>query len=1151
MKTPIGFYKYIATVLLSGLLAGPQLATAALTPADTPLFLTVSVAPNIVMTLDDSGSMSSAFVPDTIAGTAGTKRFTSADFNPLYYNPKTRYVIPTRTDTVPVTYSTSFTSARRNGFDASRGTLDLSTKYRTTYYYYNDMTYSYSWAQSGTDVPAFYYVFDTTLGGCTSSINDDKCYRYVKVTNTSGPATFSDGSAADKDERQNFANWYSFYRTRALSVISGAMSAIETISDNQVRFAWESINSTPYTSCNSFASGSSCRGYTATTYDNRIRNLNSSHRTDFYNFLQRFSSDGSTPLRVAMERVGKYYSTSGVTSPYAQDPQVSDGTELSCRKNYHVMLTDGIWNENDSDLAVNYGNADSTAATLPDGTSYTAMSPYKDGNSNSLADIAFRYWSTDLRPDLTNNVTPYKVDFSGTAADQYWNPRNNPANWQHMVNFTVGLGLSSTMVDPIWGGSTYAGDYPQLVSGTKSWPATGSNASPGNVYDLWHAAIDSRGQFFSAEAPQDIGNAFKSILNSIQQANPSAAALAANSTSLQTGTLVYQARFDSSNWSGSFKAYPVQADGSIGTAYWDAATLIPPSGSRNIFTFNGSTGKTFTNCSSSLNAAQQLALNTDIYGTVDSKCSDRLAWLRGDSSKEVRNGGVYRNRLTTVLGDIVDADPAFSQSEDYGYTSLPAGAPGQSSYASYVASKSSRTPVVYVGANDGMLHAFQADVGFSNSGVELFSFIPAGVYGNLSNLTSPAYAHKYFVDGSPSVGDVYIGGTWQTLLLGGLGAGGKSIYALNVSNPGSFSAANVLWEFSDPADLGLTYSQPQFARLHDGSWAAIFGNGYNSTSGLAFLYIVNVQTGALIAKIPAGSATSNGLSTPYLYDSNGDKIIDAVYAGDLQGNMWKFDLSGSTPASWGVANSGLPLFTARNAANQVQPITAQPTVGAHPSGGALVYFGTGQYLTSTDPANTDVETFYAIWDNGLPVTTTDRSELQAQTIVSQTAQFGYNLRETSANTVDYAGGKRGWYMDLVPPLAGGGERVVSRPLLKYGRVIFVTLKPSNDQCEPGGTSWLMELDANTGARLTDSVFDFNNDGVFDASDNLASGNSASGVMSTVGITKTPVWLNGKDPSPDYKEMSGSSGGIMTLKNKGGGGGGAISVPIRVYWQQIL
>lgn len=1219
--------KTIAALSFTALLCLPAQTIAALSLSDVPLFLSVSVPPNVVVTLDDSGSMALAYVPDNINVAAGTRRFASSYFNPIYYNRYIRYVIPTRHDAV--TYTTSFTTARRNGFDASRGTLNLSNNYRVTFLYYNDTTNDTQQAQNpASDYPgnrnagvaAYYYIYQASNNNCNGTKTDEDCYTRVVVGNNSGPNPATDPAAvdingdglknnADRDERQNFANWYSFYRTRSLTTISGAMSAIGQVSDGKVRLAWQSLNATAYTSCQGFGTtaAGTCRGYTATNYDNRIRNLDPTHRSTFYNFLQRFSSDGGTPLRSAMIRAGQYFERSGVNSPYATNPQISSGTELSCRKNYHVLMTDGIWN---SDTVTAYANEDNTSVTLGDGTSlYTPQSPYSDTNSNSVADIAFHFWRKDLR-NLLNNVPPYVPDQSGTNSVKFWNPKNNPANWQHMVNFTVGLGLTGTLAapaTPFWGGSTYAGSYPDLRSGLIPWPATGANQT-GNVADLWHAAINSRGQFFSAESPKEIGNAFQTILNSILNSSSSAAALAANSTSLQNAALIYQASFDSSDWSGHFKALPVQGDGSVGAALWDAASLLPVHGSRNILSHDGAGAITFewTN----LSAAQKAALNLDAFGVADAKGADRVDWLRGDASMEARNGGIFRNRFrtdivnavpvsfTTVLGDTVNSDPVYVRSEDYGYSSLSAGTPGQSTYASFVLGKSSRQPMIYVGANDGMLHGYRADSGNANSGREIFAYVPAAVYSNLSKLTTQVYSHKPFVDGTPNVGDAYIGGTWKSVLVGSLGGGGKAIFALNVSNPAAMGVGQVMWEYQDATDLGYTVGQPQIARLNNGTWAVIFGNGYNATSDQAFLYVVNLQTGALIRKIPAGGSLNNGLATPVLYDSNGDKTVDFVYAGDLQGNMWKFDLSGVGAGAWGVANSGQPLFTARNAAVQVQPITSQPRIGAHPNGGVIVHFGTGQYLTPGDVTATDVMSYYAIWDNGTPVTTTNRSQLQVQAILAETTEHGQDVRDTTANTVDWSI-MRGWYMDMLPPSGTGGERITVRPLLIYDRVIFVTRRPLTDPCIPGGESWIMQLEAATGARYATPVFDINtldvppviNKGVFNASDNLANGNVVSGVKSTVGIASTPVFLTGTgggfgggngevgaigspivppspsytpNPTPDFAIISGTNGGTQSIgiappgdpclgpspPPSCGGGGGGIS-PVRVYWQQIL
>jgi type IV pilus assembly protein PilY1 len=767
----------------------------------------------------------------------------------------------------------------------------------------------------------------------------------------------------------------------------------------------------------------------------------------------------------------------------------------------------------------------------------TCPSPSKQ-NSYYITGLAYYANTTDLRSDITGmqNVESYFIDTQEYSA----NPLDGNKNMLWLA------GKYGGFVDSNGNGK------PDLTS---EWDSDGDGVPDHYVF---------------ASQPQKLVDGLNNAFNNILIKTSSSAALAANSTSKTVDTVLYQAKFDTGVWTGHLYAMLVDDNGVPISTYWDAAAQMPSPASRNILTYNGASGQLFTTCSGpNLNAGEKLALDTDSNGTVDLACTNRLNWIRGQSVVGMRS-------RTSILGDIINSDPAYDdKNKNFGYKSLPTSEPEQASYEGFVAGKTHK-PMVYVGANDGMLHGFRGDTGdLANSGKELLAYIPEGVYGNLSQLTSPNYQHKYYVDGAPLVEDAYVGGNWKTVLVSGLGGGGKSVFALDVTNPESFTATNVMWEYpnlatpvADILNLGLTYSQPQIARLHNGKWAAIFGNGYNSSTGAASLYIVDLQSGNLIKQIDTLSGPNNGMSTPKLYDSNSDKIVDYVYAGDLQGHMWKFDLTDANPANWKVAFSGQPLFIARNAAGQVQPITSQPQVNGYLSG-ALVYFGTGQYLQYVDIGNGQVQSFYAIWDNGTAVTTTDRSQLLARTIVSQstggttlvtqsdgsTATVALDTRVTS-NTpaaVDYTGGQRGWYMDLVPPSGPAGERVISTPLLKYGRVIFVTLIPSaGDPCVPGGDSWLMELDAVSGAAPSSSVFDFNNDGKFDNYDNVPGG-SAAGVKSTVGITKTPIWLD-KDAGTGFKEMSGSSGDIMSLKNKGGGGtpppvGGAGTFK-RIYWMQI-
>lgn len=1122
------------TMMLSAVSADAD--TVPLDISTTPLYVTVNVAPNIVVTLDDSGSMTAAYAPDSLSGYVSTKRFKAASFNPLYYDPKVVYSPPKQSN--GTSYPNSpYTGAWINGFDSTRGKVNLSNAYSATTSYNPSSTSQSVVGTSGVSAKGYYYTYEPTATACTSpSTTNDNCYLLHYVTT---------------EEQQNFANWYSYYRTRNLAVSSGAMAAFSGLGSN-VRVAWQGL-----LTCTTF--GTSCIGWDGVKVDNRIRVFSGAQKDNFYKWVSRLPTYSYTPLRTAMKRAGDYFTITGVNSPYAYNPQVTDQPVYSCRKNYHTMMTDGIWN--DTFTLTSPANADNATTSLPQTvlgvSSYSPTAPYKDTNSSSLADVAFYYWAHDLVPSLTNNLSQYipAPTAAGTAnADSvtFYNPKNDPATWQHMVNFTVGLGLEDTLISTStnsgWYGDTYASNssntdgYAALVNGTKTWPLTSANTSPGNVYDLWHAALNSRGQFFSVDTPQSISTAFTKIVNTILASTPSAASLAANSTKLNTGTAIYQAKFNSSDWSGLLQSYQINADGTVGALNWEASTLLPTASTRNLVTINSSTktGLLFnTSNFGSLSTTQQANLNTTLSGATDTNGQNRINWLRGDQSKEQKNGGSFRNR-TNLLGDIINSDPAFMQNTDFGYNRLPVAEPEQSSYTSFYNANLSRIPMLYTGGNDGILHGFRADSGEADSGKELMGFVPAAIYPNLSKLTDPAYTHTYYVDGAPTVGDAYVKGAWRTILLGTLGGGGKSVFALDVTDPSNFGPSNVIGEYTD-SDLGYTYAGARIAKLHDGSWAAIFGNGYNSSQGKAFLFIVNLSTG-VATKIATDLTESNGLSTPTLLDIDNDMVTDYVYAGDLQGRVWKFDLTATTASGWKVSYSA-PLFTARNSSGQVQPITGPLAIGPNSSsslGGYLVYFGTGRYIATGDQNIMDTETFYGIWDNGSTViTTTDRSQLQAQTILAESS-FGANtVRATSANSVDWAT-KRGWYMDLLQPPSATqqGERVVSQPLLRNGAVIFTTLIPSNDPCVPGGTGWLMELNAQSGARLESSVLDLNGDKQFDSGDyttieinGVATKVAVTGLKSTVGIIKTPAVVD-TGTGTEYKFLSGTSGGVQGITEKG-------------------
>jgi type IV pilus assembly protein PilY1 len=489
-----------------------------------------------------------------------------------------------------------------------------------------------------------------------------------------------------------------------------------------------------------------------------------------------------------------------------------------------------------------------------------------------------------------------------------------------------------------------------------------------------------------------------------------------------------------------------------------------------------------------------------------------------------------------------------------------------------------------------MLHAYRAD-----DGTELFGFIPGPIFPKLTgagvtskDLTSPSYTHQFLVDGVATMGDVFYNNAWHTVLVGGLNKGGQGVYALDITNPAALTeagAANiVLWEFTDTndADLGYTFSQPSIVRLPNGKWAAIFSNGYNntesdshpSTTGYAALYIVDIQTGSLIRKITtqAGSgSTPNGLATPAVVDFDGDSIVDYVFAGDLLGNMWKFDIRDGNAANWKVAytdGSGkpAPLYVAQDSVTPTpnrQPITERPEVGLGPQGiGMMVLFGTGKYLESADKLLTPRldQSFYGILD----CNTGTESDVVSSGLQQQTIDFegsitivdgtSYNVRLTSNNPVNLqcnnlppSSGQRGWYMNLVSPAQGyQAEKQVSRPLLRNGRIIFTTLIPDSDPCGFGGNSWLMELDALTGKRLQESPFDLKRDNQFTTEDMVPSTLiPASGLQSTVGIIPKPGILVDPTQPLVYMYTPGTSGDIsVTVGNPGDNTHG------RQAWRQL-
>jgi type IV pilus assembly protein PilY1 len=756
----------------------------------------------------------------------------------------------------------------------------------------------------------------------------------------------------------------------------------------------------------------------------------------------------------------------------------------------------------------------------------TCPAPQKQ-NSYYIAGLAYYANTTDLRTGTgfendrgIQNLNSFIIDTQEYNA----NPLDGPRNMLWLA------GKYGGFVDA-------NGDkIPQAAE----WDADG-NGLPDN--------------YVLATQPKKLVDGLNAAFDFVNSQASSAASASVNAGSISSETRVYQAKFNSGDWSGQLLSLPVNTDGtgSLAAAEWDAETKVPAHNLRKIITHNADTDKGVAFTWDTIGAVRKAQLDPG----GDSLGSARVDYLRGDNSEEKQNDGPFRQR-SKKLGDIVSSAPLFVGKPPFLYS--------DPSYIAFRDLYANRDKMVYAGANDGMLHAFDA-----STGIEKLAFIPGAVFKNLRLLTQPNYTHAFYVDGSPTMGDVFYDDAWHTMLIGGLNQGGQGIYALDITDPSLFTEGNaenlVKWEFTDAddVDLGYTFSRPAIIKVRNGvgtKWVAVFGNGYNntaddgskSTTGHAALFFVDMKTGLPLKKIvvPHGAAaTPNGLATPAAVDLNGDGVVDFVFAGDLLGNMWKFDIRSTDPDMWNIAFSGSPLFAAKDADGNPQPITSRPEVGRGPNGrGMIVLFGTGRFLEAADRdvATLKMQTFYGITDpnNGSAGAVASRDDLTRQTIDVEEVQIfgGQSVPVRLTTQTAPAADDRGWYLDLVKVEEGkplsehfNGEMQVSDSILRNGRIIFTTLIPNKDPCGFGGTSWLMELDALSGGRLDYSPFDLNNDTQFTNADygtqKSGSKTAVSGRQSEVGITPRPGILSGNES--EFKYTPGTSGNMQVIRENPGAG----------------
>jgi type IV pilus assembly protein PilY1 len=1134
-----------------------------------PLFLTSSADPNIMFSLDDSGSMHWEITPDDAKGasnyifplvpgmyggsdyanqvpsprwdsananeatTARAQR--SASFNKSYYNPGVTYRPWANADGTLMPASNP--AAARHHPTRNLGTLDLTANLTATALWVsqNGPTNPASFCavnpctQPLTYFPATYFTYN---GG---AVWDQNSYARVQIIATT-PTYTGEGRINRTDclvgvctyaqEIQNFANWYTFYRSRMLSS-QGAIGTAFSRQSDRMRVGFAAINK----------GSESIDGVNTRVVIRGVRPFSGASRTDFFDRLYNgVWEPANTPLRAALDSVGQYFSRPDNRGPWGAVPGTDDPTaHLSCRQSFNILMTDGYWNngQGEAGTAGARANVDGTAGGTITGPNnapftYTPRSPFSDDRGDTLADVGMYYWRRDLRTNLDNRVPTSDA---------------NPAFWQHMVTFGVGLGVTGSVTPTL---ALSGINSPTAAAIT--WPdPTASN--PAKIDDLLHAGVNSRGGFFSATDPQTFADRLSETLEAIvARAAGSGAAAAASSAILQSDTLLYAASFNSDDWSGNLRA--VQLDpttGAVGTLTWEAqrslanrsTSTVDPN--RNLFTTTSdATGVGVPLQWASLGAAQRTALGINPPGVPATTATslNRLNWLRGVDQPGLRNRVVVEtvNGIQTPairrLGDLVSSDPVLMSKTDFAYGSYLTGVEG-SSYRTFrnTAAYRARPDTLFVGSNGGMLHAFHAGTPFVTNtlavspanvpdprgGEELFAYVPkelllpgtTGIHAQINELMRPDYRsnRRYFVDGSSSVTDAYTGPagskTWKSVLVGTMGAGGRTVFALDVTNPLSFDVSNVMWEFGyapvacTPGvtaceDMGYGITQPKVVRLRNGAWVAIFGNGYNSASHRAKLMIVDLSTGQLIRALDTGvgsAAALNGLAAPEVTDwPSSDLLVSRVYAGDLRGNLWRFDLT--DPAS--------PVTARLFSGAATRPITARPSIALDPDapGRAVVVVGTGSYFRVGDGGTSGVttQTIYGIYDSSATsVVNTDRTDLGAQTITA-------NATDVTLGAITYAAGQlrtvsqnaltatqKGWRIDL--PAAG--ELVWREASFVEGfgrsRVRISTLVPEPDPCGNGRTGFRMDIDLLTGGASTDQVWDLSGDGAFTSADGGYSG----------------------------------------------------------------
>lgn len=1141
LPSPSDLRRALSALALALASAGPALAAPVeIAPSPMANATAEAVKANLMFVLDDSGSMGSDYVPDEVEAVRPLRCFGYSGYNRLFFNPAMTYLAPLDANGASMG-NANFNAARRDGYNAGSPVDNLAEPDNLS----TEPTILQQEAVSNTTTVegpfACGAITDAAcsiapvvtqqregdqltstvstyvrgdVAGRTCSAAADSCTRTTTTVTTvvnviaesryywstliGGRANdctdanyevVSDPGALSAAQRQNYANWYSYYRTRMLTMRSAAGRVFNNVDGTRFRVGFSTISEQGVANGAKFLN---------------VDDFGDAQRQAFFQRLYATQPGGFTPLRPALAKIGKYFA--------AKAPgQAVDPMQYACQRNFTILSTDGYWNTR-GEPAGGWKPTGLTGAPIGNTDGGTTPRPLRDdgralngnwvtggaGVSNSLADIAAYFYDTDLR-------TPALGNCNGAVAGQQVCENvvgisgRDDATHQHMTLFTLGLGVAGLLQYQADYETSTSGDYFGIRNGTRPWPNplsdnVGGNADPGDtvttrIDDLWHAAVNGRGTYYSANNPGELVTSLTRTLQQINEAQGSGAAAATSTIKPVVGdNLVFRGRYVGSSGELVASALNVQT-GAVGGDLWTTdntlPTMVAPAadtrrilyaggGGLRAFTYGNlaadGLGRWFANrCAGDLPLSQCATLGAAGVALVNNG-ANVVNFLRGQTGLEDRAANpegqrVFRARRVTAsggvtpLGDIVNAAPVYLKKPPFRY--------GDDGYAAFAAANANRQAAVYVAANDGMLHAFNAD-----NGRELWAFVPTMAMREMARLADTAYEanHRYFVDATPTLGDVQIGGQWRTVLVGGLGAGGRGYYALDVTDP---DAPRLLWEISaqdDTAfgddDLGLSYGNPVITKNAAGRWVVAFSSGYNNVEpgdGQGYLYVRDVGSGQAISKIGTGAGDggtpSNLGRIEGWVDADTDNTSLRMYGGDMQGNLWRFDYDNQVGAGGTEATL---LGQARAPGGAVQPITVKPTlaqVGIGDDAVPVVIVGTGRYLGLPDLTDDTVQSIYVVKDtltaDGLGVLR-DAPGMRQNTL--STVGDERTIADGDAAQIDWAT-DAGWFVDLT---LSNGERV-NVDVAQTGRTLIVASNvPGASVCNEGGTSWFYSFDLENG-----------------------------------------------------------------------------------------